>query len=112
MEKIKTVDSFIKYLCIHQEYEYHHRYFDPRLRYRSEELLKYYLYERFKDYKKDPSKRRVKKEVKVYPRDPVDTLNYTWLKVPSQIQTILSYAGFGFHFYKSLRFPFAITNIQ
>ncbi|KYD11427.1 hypothetical protein B4102_2155 [Heyndrickxia sporothermodurans] len=47
--KMKTEESFTQYFYIYQGHETYHRYFNPRLRNRSEELLRYYLYERFQD---------------------------------------------------------------
>ena len=47
VEKMKTDESFTQYVFIYKGYEDIHRYFNPRLRNRTEELLKYYLYQRF-----------------------------------------------------------------
>lgn len=49
VEKIKTDESFTQYVFIYKGFEDIHNYFNPRLRNRTEELLKYYLYERFND---------------------------------------------------------------
>ncbi|GIN84804.1 hypothetical protein J6TS2_11900 [Heyndrickxia sporothermodurans] len=51
VEKIKTEETFTQYLFIYKGYEESHRYFNPRLRNRTEELMRYYLYERFQDSK-------------------------------------------------------------
>lgn len=47
VEKVKTEESFTEYVFIYKGYEDIHRYFNPKLRNRTEELLKYYLYQRF-----------------------------------------------------------------
>lgn len=47
VEKVKTEESFTEYLFIYKGYEETHRYFNPRLKNRTEELLKYYLYLRY-----------------------------------------------------------------
>ena len=49
VEKMKTDESFTQYVFIYKGYEDIHRYFNPRLRNRTEELLKYYLFQRFND---------------------------------------------------------------
>ena len=49
VEKVKTEESFTQYVFIYKGYEEIHRYFNPRLRNRTEELLKYYLYQRFNE---------------------------------------------------------------
>ncbi|MBU5214545.1 hypothetical protein [Heyndrickxia oleronia] len=49
VEKMKTEESFTQYVFIYKGYEDIHRYFNPRLRNRTEELLKYYLFQRFND---------------------------------------------------------------
>ncbi|GIN86992.1 hypothetical protein J6TS2_33780 [Heyndrickxia sporothermodurans] len=51
VEKVKTEETFTQYLFIYKGYEESHRYFNPRLRNRTEELMRYYLYERFQDSK-------------------------------------------------------------
>jgi hypothetical protein len=47
VERIKTDDAFTMYLFLYKGYEEHHNYFNPRLRNRVEDLLRYYLYQRF-----------------------------------------------------------------
>ncbi|MEK5173252.1 hypothetical protein NST63_08665 [Heyndrickxia sp. FSL W8-0496] len=47
VEKMKTEELFTQYVFIYKGYEDIHRFFNPRLRNRTEELLKYYLYQRF-----------------------------------------------------------------
>ncbi|KQL54501.1 hypothetical protein AN964_13995 [Heyndrickxia shackletonii] len=47
VEKIKTEESFTEYVFIYKGYEDKHRYFNPRLKNRTEELLEYYLYQRY-----------------------------------------------------------------
>ncbi|MBU5213582.1 hypothetical protein [Heyndrickxia oleronia] len=47
VEKVKTDESFTQYVFIYKGYEDNHNYFNPRLRNRTEELLKYYLYQRY-----------------------------------------------------------------
>lgn len=47
VEKVKTEESFTQYLFIYKGYEDIHRYFNPRLKNRTEELLEYYLYQRY-----------------------------------------------------------------
>ncbi len=49
VEKMKTEESFTQYAFIYKGYETIHRYFNPRLRNRTEELLKYYLYQRYNE---------------------------------------------------------------
>ncbi|GIN38436.1 hypothetical protein [Heyndrickxia oleronia] len=49
VEKMKTEESFTQYVFIYKGYEDIHRYFNPRLRNRTEELLKYYLYQRYNE---------------------------------------------------------------
>lgn len=47
VERIKSDDAFTMYLFLYKGYEEHHNYFNPRLRNRVEDLLRYYLYQRF-----------------------------------------------------------------
>ncbi|WP_433748758.1 hypothetical protein [Falsibacillus pallidus] len=47
VERLTTDDTFTMYLFLYKGYEEHHNYFNPRLRNKSEELLRYYLYKRF-----------------------------------------------------------------
>ncbi|RDI47836.1 hypothetical protein [Falsibacillus pallidus] len=47
VERMTTDDTFTMYLFLYKGYEEHHNYFNPRLRNKSEELLRYYLYQRF-----------------------------------------------------------------
>ncbi|MBU5211819.1 hypothetical protein [Heyndrickxia oleronia] len=46
VEKLKSDDTFTMYLFLYKGYEEHHNYFNPRLRNRSEELLRYYLFQK------------------------------------------------------------------
>ncbi len=46
VEKMESDDAFTMYMFLYKGYEEHHNYFNPRLRNRSEELLRYYLYQR------------------------------------------------------------------
>ncbi|MBM7586463.1 hypothetical protein JOC86_003015 [Bacillus pakistanensis] len=54
VERVQTDDAFTMYMFLYKGYEEHHNYFNPRLRNRVEDLLRYYLYQRFlrKDYGK------------------------------------------------------------
>jgi hypothetical protein len=47
VERIQTDDAFTMYMFLYKGYEEHHNYFNPRLRNRVEDLLRYYLYQRF-----------------------------------------------------------------
>lgn len=47
VEKIKSDDTFTMYLFLYKGYEEEHNYFNPRLRNRTEELMRYYLFQRF-----------------------------------------------------------------
>ncbi|QQZ08269.1 hypothetical protein [Heyndrickxia vini] len=49
VEKIKSDDAFTMYMFLYKGYEEEHNYFNPRLRNRSEELMKYYLFQRFQN---------------------------------------------------------------
>ncbi|MBL5767847.1 hypothetical protein MXL46_17745 [Heyndrickxia sporothermodurans] len=49
VEKIKSDDAFTMYMFLYKGYEEAHNYFNPRLRNRSEELMKYYLFQRFQN---------------------------------------------------------------
>ena len=46
VERLSTDDTFTMYLFLYKGYEEHHNYFNPRLRNKSEDLLRYYLYQR------------------------------------------------------------------
>ncbi len=46
VEKLKSDETFTMYLFLYKGYEEHHNYFNPRLRNRSEELLRYYLFQK------------------------------------------------------------------
>lgn len=48
VEKLKSDDTFTTYIFLYKGYEESHNYFNPRLKNRTEELMRYYLYERFK----------------------------------------------------------------
>ncbi|MGE8205160.1 hypothetical protein ACQKP0_11390 [Heyndrickxia sp. NPDC080065] len=47
VEKIKSDDTFTMYMFLYKGYEEQHNYFNPRLRNRTEELMMYYLFQRF-----------------------------------------------------------------
>lgn len=47
LEKGKIDETFTQYTLIYKGYEESSNYFNPHLRNRSEELLRYYLYQRF-----------------------------------------------------------------
>ncbi|GIN88716.1 hypothetical protein J6TS2_51020 [Heyndrickxia sporothermodurans] len=47
VEKGKTEENFTKYYVVYKGYDEHQKYFNPWLRNRSEEIMKYYLYRRF-----------------------------------------------------------------
>ncbi|MGE6260972.1 hypothetical protein ACQKCU_24360 [Heyndrickxia sporothermodurans] len=47
VEKIRSDTSFTLYLFLYKGYEEQHKYFNPRLRNRTEELMKHYLFQRF-----------------------------------------------------------------
>ena len=47
VERMQSDDTFTMYMFLYKGYEEHHNYFNPRLRNRTEELLRYYLYQRF-----------------------------------------------------------------
>ncbi|MED1202472.1 hypothetical protein [Heyndrickxia acidicola] len=47
VERLKSDEAFTMYMFLYRGYEEHHNYFNPRLRNRTEELLRYYLYGRF-----------------------------------------------------------------
>ena len=47
VQRIKTSRTFTIYLFFYKGYQVQHHYFNPRLRNRSEEIMRYYLYERF-----------------------------------------------------------------
>ncbi|MCJ8005962.1 hypothetical protein ACFFF5_05505 [Lederbergia wuyishanensis] len=49
VERLKSDDAFTMYMFVYKGYEEEHNYFNPRLRNRTEELLRYYLFERFKN---------------------------------------------------------------
>ncbi|MBS4198642.1 hypothetical protein KHA93_03130 [Bacillus sp. FJAT-49732] len=49
VERLKSDDAFTMYMFIYKGYEEEHNYFNPRLRNRTEELLRYYLFERYKN---------------------------------------------------------------
>ena len=53
VERLKSDDAFSMYLFLYKGYEEHHNYFNPRLRNRVEELMRYYLLERFKQKQKE-----------------------------------------------------------
>ncbi|RLQ97262.1 hypothetical protein [Falsibacillus albus] len=55
VERLNTDDTFTMYLFLYKGYEEHHNYFNPRLRNKSEELMRYYLYERFQSILSPPS---------------------------------------------------------
>ncbi|WP_409253380.1 hypothetical protein V1502_05550 [Bacillus sp. SCS-153A] len=57
VERIKSDDAFTMYLFLYKGYEEHHNYFNPRLRNRVEELLRYYLYQRFLKIEPQESKK-------------------------------------------------------
>jgi hypothetical protein len=57
VERIKTDDAFTMYLFLYKGYEEHHNYFNPRLRNRVEDLLRYYLYQRFLKIETQESKK-------------------------------------------------------
>ncbi|PKR86707.1 hypothetical protein [Heyndrickxia camelliae] len=47
VERLQSDDTFTMYMFLYKGYEEHHNYFNPRLRNRTEELLRYYLFQRF-----------------------------------------------------------------
>jgi hypothetical protein len=47
VERLQSDDTFTMYMFLYKGYEEQHNYFNPRLRNRTEELLRYYLYQRF-----------------------------------------------------------------
>lgn len=49
VERMKSDEAFTMYMFVYKGYEEEHNYFNPRLRNRTEELLRYYLFERFKN---------------------------------------------------------------
>ncbi|MBS4193610.1 hypothetical protein [Lederbergia citri] len=49
VERLKSDDAFTMYMFVYKGYEEEHNYFNPRLRNRTEELLRYYLFERYKN---------------------------------------------------------------
>lgn len=46
VERLKSDEAFTMYLFLYKGYEEHHNYFNPRLRNRVEELMRYYLFGR------------------------------------------------------------------
>ncbi|AKP46332.1 MULTISPECIES: hypothetical protein [Bacillus] len=46
-EKVRSDDLFTMYVFLYNGYEEYHNYFNPRLRNKVEELMKYYLFERY-----------------------------------------------------------------
>lgn len=53
VSELKRDEVFTMYLFIYKGYEEHHNYFNPRLRNKVEELMKYYLYGRLSGTSKD-----------------------------------------------------------
>ncbi|MBW8349696.1 hypothetical protein K0H71_09585 [Bacillus sp. IITD106] len=49
VERLKSDDAFTMYMFVYKGYEEEHNYFNPRLRNRTEELLRYYLFGRYKN---------------------------------------------------------------
>ncbi|MCR2821026.1 hypothetical protein [Lederbergia panacisoli] len=49
VERLKSDDAFTMYVFIYKGYEEEHNYFNPRLRNKTEELLRYYLFGRYKN---------------------------------------------------------------
>ena len=47
VNQMKSDDAFTLFLFLYKGYEEYHNYFNPRIRNNVEELMKYYLYERF-----------------------------------------------------------------
>ncbi|MGE6260848.1 hypothetical protein ACQKCU_23730 [Heyndrickxia sporothermodurans] len=52
VEKGKTEENFTQYFIVYKGYDEYQKYFNPWLRNRTEELIRYYLYERFQNHKK------------------------------------------------------------
>lgn len=50
VNQIKSDDAFTLFLFLYKGYEEYHNYFNPRIRNKVEELMKYYLYERRGEY--------------------------------------------------------------
>ncbi len=48
VHRVKSDDLFTMYLFLYKGYEEHHNYFNPRLRNRTEELLRHYLLDKQK----------------------------------------------------------------
>ena len=59
VERLKSDDAFTMYMFLYKGYEEHHNYFNPRLRNRTEELLRYYLYGRFSEAPLDSANMRM-----------------------------------------------------
>ena len=53
VSELKRDEVFTMYLFIYKGYEEHHNYFNPRLRNKVEELMKYYLYGRLSGTSED-----------------------------------------------------------
>lgn len=49
IQRVKSDDTFTMYVFFYKGYEEKHNYFNPRLRNRTEELLTFYLFERYTD---------------------------------------------------------------
>ncbi|MBS4204117.1 hypothetical protein [Lederbergia citrea] len=53
VDRLKSDDAFTMYTFLYKGYEEQHNYFNPRLRNRVEELMRYYLLERLKQSQKE-----------------------------------------------------------
>ncbi|HEY4552365.1 MAG TPA: hypothetical protein VIG80_04160 [Bacillaceae bacterium] len=53
VQRLKSDEAFTMYIFLYKGYEEQHNYFNPRLRNRVEELMRYYLFERYKKIQKE-----------------------------------------------------------
>ena len=53
VQRLKSDEAFTMYIFLYKGYEEQHNYFNPRLRNRVEELMRYYLFERYKKIEKE-----------------------------------------------------------
>ena len=54
VNQMKSDDAFTLFLFLYKGYEEYHNYFNPRIRNKVEELMKYYLYERLEEELPNP----------------------------------------------------------
>jgi len=53
VQRLKSDEAFTMYIFLYKGYEEQHNYLNPRLRNRVEELMRYYLFERYKKIQKE-----------------------------------------------------------